>query len=279
MRPLRFLERKKKVIIDVAKCNKEGQLDPGVVESKITKETKLIVINHASNVVGTILPIRQIGKIARGHNIPYLVDAAQTIGCMPMDVEQENIDLLAFSGHKGLLGPQGIGCLYIREGIELGPLKFGGTGSHSEFEMQPDFLPDKFESGTLNLPGLAGLKASIEFVEETGVCNIQTKIHNFTSILIKALSKIEKITIYGTKNINSRIGVVSIRNKEKSPSAVGEFLDKEYNIAVRVGLHCSPQCHKTIGAFPEGTVRISLGIYNTEAQIDILCKALCQIAG
>lgn len=279
MRPLRFLEGKKNVIIDVIKCQKDGQLNPRGLESKITDKTKLIVLNHASNVVGTILPIRRIGEIARKYCIPFLVDAAQTIGGMPIDVDENYIDLLAFSGHKNLLGPQGIGCLYIKKGIELKPLKYGGTGSRSEFEVQPDFLPDKYESGTLNLPGIAGLKASIEFIEDTGVFDIQKKIHHLTSILIEKLFRTEKIVIYGTRNTNSRTGVVSINIKGKSPSDIGYFLDKEYDIGVRVGLHCSPQCHKTIGTFPDGTVRISLGLFNTEAHMDILCKALCEIAG
>lgn len=279
MRPLRFLEKEKNIAIDVVKCSVDGQLNPDEIESRITKKTKLITINHASNVVGTVLPIRAIGQIAHSNNILFLVDAAQTIGCIPFDVDENYIDLLAFSGHKALLGPQAVGCLYIREGIELTPLKFGGTGSHSEFEMQPDFLPDKFESGTLNLPGISGLKESIKFIKKKGIINIQKQMRTLTGELLSKLSRNEKVIIYGTKDKALQTGVVSINIKDKEPSEVGNFLDKEYDIAVRIGLHCSPQTHKTIGTFPKGTVRISLGLFNTTDQIDKLCEALCQITG
>ncbi|MEO0226158.1 MAG: aminotransferase class V-fold PLP-dependent enzyme, partial [candidate division WOR-3 bacterium] len=169
--------------------------------------------------------------------------------------------------------------LYIREGLDLTPLKFGGTGSNSASEIQPNFLPDKYESGTLNLPGIAGLKASVEFIAKKGVEKIQTQMQNLTNILIERLSVVPGIIIYGTKNKNLQTGVVSINIKEKEPSEVGDFLDRKYDIAVRVGLHCSPQTHKTIGTFPKGTVRISLGPFNTPEDIDNLCKALCLIAG
>jgi len=277
MRPLKFLEKERKILIDMIKCDKNGMLDPSDIESKITKKTKLITINHASNVVGTILPIRAIGQIAYSHNIPFLVDAAQTIGCIPLDINENHIDLLAFSGHKALLGPQGVGCLYIRKGIKIYPLKYGGTGSYSESEMQPDFLPDRFESGTLNLPGISGLRKGIEFIKEKGITNIQKEMHALTAVLINRLSKIEKLTIYGTRDKTLQTGIVSFNINRKDPSEVGQLLDNEYDIAVRIGLHCSPQTHKTIGTFPNGTVRISLGSFNTIEDIDKLCEALCQI--
>ncbi len=279
MRPLKFLEKERKILVDIIKCDKNGLLDPSDIKSKITKKTKFIIINHASNVIGTVLPIGAIGQIAHSHNILFLVDAAQTIGCMPFDIDENHIDLLAFSGHKALLGPQGVGCLYIREGIDLNPLKFGGTGSYSEFEMQPDFLPDRFESGTLNLPGISGLKKGIEFIKEKRIINIQKQMHALTDELINRLSKIEKLIIYGTRDKTLQTGIVSLNLNGKEPSEVGKVLDNEYDIAVRVGLHCSPQTHKTIGTFPKGTVRISLGLFNTTEHIDRLCEALCQITG
>jgi len=279
MRPLRYLEKEKKIKIELARCSQKGELDPDEVASKITKKTKLIVMNHASNVIGTILPIREVGKIARANNIPFLVDAAQTVGFLPIDVEQDNIDLLAISGHKGLLGPQGVGCLYIKEGIRLRPLKFGGTGSNSESEIQPEFLPDKYESGTLNLPGIVGLKASVEFTLNRGIKNIQTQVQNLAGGLIGKLSAITGIKIYGTKNKRLQTGVVSVNIKDREPSQISEILDEKYDIGVRVGLHCSPQTHKTIGTFPKGTVRVSLGLFNTTKEIDNLCEALCQIIG
>lgn len=279
MRPLRYLENEKGIKIEIINCDSNGQLDPNALESKITKKTKLIVLTHASNVIGTILPIREIGKIARRYNIPFLVDGAQTVGCLPIDVNKDKIDLLAFSGHKGLLGPQGVGCLYIRKGSELKPLKFGGTGSNSESQLQPEFLPDKYESGTLNLPGIAGLKASIEFILNKGIENIQTQVQNLTGLLIEKLSTITGTIIYGTKDKSLQTGVVSINIKGRDPAEIGNLLDKKFDIAVRVGLHCSPQTHKTIGTFPKGTVRISLGIFNTASDIDKISEALCQITG
>lgn len=279
MRPLRHLEKEKGITIEIVNCASDGQLNPSDLESKITKKTKLIVINHASNVVGTILPIQKIGEIVHKYNIPLLVDAAQTIGCLPIDVKKDFIDLLAFSGHKGLLGPQGIGCLYIKEGIELKPLKFGGTGSNSESEIQPDLLPDKFESGTLNLSGIAGLKASIEFISKKGVNNIRSRVKNLIGMLIEKLSVIGDVIIYGPKDAELQTGVISINIKGKEPSEIGDLLDRKYDIAVRVGLHCSPQTHKTIGTFPKGTIRLSIGLFNTNEDIDKLCEALCQIVG
>lgn len=279
MRPLKYLERKQKIKIDVVKCGPDGQLDPESIAARITKKTKLIVINHASNVLGTILPVREIGMLAKKYNIPFLVDAAQTIGFVPMNVIKDHLDLLAFSGHKGLLGPQGIGCLYIKEGIELKPLKFGGTGSNSASLLQPDFLPDKYESGTLNLPGIAGLNAGIRFILKKGIDNISDHIQNLTGILIEKLLKLKGITVYGTRNKNLQTGVVSINIKGIEPSEIGRILDKEYDIATRVGLHCSPLAHKTIGTFPKGTVRISLGLFNTVQEIEEVVKALCQGIG
>jgi len=279
MRPLRYLEKEKRIKLEIIKCSTDGQLEPQKIETKITKKTKLIVLNHASNVVGTILPINEIGRIARKYNIPFLVDAAQTIGVLPINVNENNIDLLAFSGHKGLLGPQGIGCLFVRENIELRPLKFGGTGSSSESEYQPEFLPDKYESGTLNLPGIAGLKAGINFILNKGIVNIRNYIQNLTGQLIEQLSQIENVIIYGPKNEKRQTGVVLLNIKNRDPGLVGALLDKEYNIAVRVGLHCSSITHKTIGTFPKGAVRVSIGIFNTTTHINKLCKALCQIAG
>ncbi len=277
MRPLRFLEKTRGIILDIIQCNRAGFLEADEIRKKITARTKLIVVNHASNVVGTILPIAEIGQIARVHNIPYLVDAAQSIGCLPMDVEKNFIDLLAFSGHKGLLGPQGVGCLYIRENFDLVPLRFGGTGSNSGSEYQPDFLPDRYESGTLNLPGIAGLRAAVKFVLERGISNIHKHIQNLTGELIEQLRKIKDIIIYGPQHKDLQTGVVSINLKGMTPAEAGEILDREFDIAVRVGLHCSPQAHKTIQTFPSGTIRVSLGIFNTVQDVNKFCEALCQI--
>lgn len=279
MRPLRYLEKEKGVKIVIARGPPDGRLTLDELAGKVTSKTRLIVVNHASNVVGTILPVREIGRVARQHNITFLVDAAQTAGCVPISVDEDNVDLLAFSGHKGLLGPQGIGCLYVRAGIGLAPLKFGGTGSHSEHELQPDFLPDMYESGTLNLPGIAGLKAGIEFLNREGVENIRSRVQQLTGTLIQRLSELKGTTIYGTGDENRQTGVVSINLARREPSEIAEILDRVHDVSVRAGLHCSPQAHKTIGTFPSGTVRISLGPFNTGEHIDAVCSALCRTIG
>ena len=277
MRPLRFLEESRGVKIDIAECITDGILEPEEMERKITTDTKLIITTSASNVFGTIMDISKIGSIAGEHNIPFLVDGAQTVGNVPINVEEDKIDILAFSGHKGLLGPQGTGCLYIREGREFSPLKFGGTGSWSELEIQPDFLPDRYESGTLNLIGIAGLSAGVKFLLREGVVNIRKKEQKLTDYLIQRLKEIEVIVIYGPKDSSKQTSVVSINIKDRETSEVGDILYRDHNIAVRCGLHCAPGAHKTIGTFPKGTIRISLGYFNTKEDIDYLYDALCKI--
>ena len=277
MRPLRWLERTKRVKVQVVKCSPDGVLDPNDIKRKINLKTKLIIATHASNVIGTIIPIREIGKLAKEYEIPFLVDAAQTAGCLPIDVDKDCIDLIAFSGHKELLGPQGTGCLWIREGIEPTPLKFGGTGSRSASELQPDFLPDKCESGTLNLIGIAGLGASVKFILDKGVEVIRDAGKELTQYLLHKLGGVDSLIIYGPKKGELQVPVVSINVVGMEPSEVGYLLDKCYDIAVRVGLHCAPRAHKTMGTFPRGTVRISLGLFNTKDEIDKLCDALAEI--
>jgi len=278
MRPLRFLEESRGIKIDIAGCTTEGVLEPEEMERKITRDTKLIITTSASNVLGTIISVSEVGRIAREHNIPFLVDGAQTVGNVPINVEKNEIDILAFSGHKGLLGPQGTGCLYIRQGMEFSSLKFGGTGSWSELEIQPDFLPDRYESGTLNLIGIAGLSAGVKFLLDEGVVNIRKKEQELTDYLLLRLKDIDGIVIYGPKDSSKQTSVVSINIKGMETSEVGDILDRDYNIAVRCGLHCAPCAHKTMGTFPQGTVRISLGYFNTKEDIDYLYDALRMIA-
>lgn len=278
MRPLRFLEDSRSVVINVVQCSQEGELDPDDVRKMITSRTKLIVITSASNVTGTIMPIREIGKIAREHDIPFLVDAAQTAGCVPLNVTTDPLDIVAFSGHKGILGPQGTGCLYMKEGIDLQPLRFGGTGSRSEFESQPDFLPDQYESGTLNTIGIAGLGAAVNYIRNRSVDSIGAEGQRLTGILLERLSQIDKVTVYGPGDAKGQTGVISITIDGMDPSEVGLELDSRYDIATRVGLHCSPAAHRTLGTFPHGTVRISIGPFNSEDDVDILCGSIEEIA-
>lgn len=280
MRPLRALERQG-VAVTVVPCSSEGVLDPAGIEEAIRLNTALIAINHASNVVGTILPVAQVGEIARRHGIPLLVDAAQTAGAIPLDVEEMGIDFLAFTGHKALLGPMGTGGLYIGPRVDLErlrPLVRGGTGSRSEFEEQPDFLPDKYESGTLNAVGIAGLGAGVHFVLGRGVSEIQEYETALTARLLAGLAAIPKVTVYGPRDPRQQVATISFNVAGMEPSEVGQRLDEEYGVLCRVGLHCAPAAHRTIGTFPHGTVRWGLSVFSTEGEIDAAVEALRHIA-
>lgn len=280
MRPLRDLE-KKGVELTIIPCSPNGILDPQEVESKIKSNTKMIILNHASNVIGTLLPIKEVGLIARKHNLLFLIDAAQTAGAYPIDIETERIDLLAFTGHKSLYGPQGTGGLVIGERIdekEMIPLKQGGTGSRSEFEEQPDFLPDRFESGTPNGVGIAGLLAGIQFVLQKGTEHIRQYESDLTEKLIKGLREIPQVKLYGSENKEERMATFSFNITQLSPSDVSFHLEREFGILCRPGLHCAPSAHKTIGTFPEGTVRFSLSYFNTQREIDRAIQAVKSIA-
>jgi cysteine desulfurase family protein len=273
MRPLRALEAQG-VEVTVVKCSEQGFLDPGDVERAIKPNTRMVVLNHASNVTGSLAPVEEIGCLTKNHDVLFTLDAAQTAGAYPIDVEKVNVDLLAFTGHKSLCGPPGTGGLYIREGVELRPLKWGGTGSRSEEEYQPDFLPDMYESGTLNLVGIAGLGAGVRFVMQEGVETIRKRERDLTQRLIDGLLDIRGVTVYGGLDADRQIGVVSFNIESMSPSEVGLQLDEEHEIMCRIGLHCAPAAHKTIGTFPDGTVRFGLGTFTTEDEIDAAVRAV-----
>jgi cysteine desulfurase family protein len=280
MRPLRDLE-KKGIALSIIPCSHEGMLNPREVEKKIQSTTRMIVLDHASNVTGTLLPIREVGKIAREYNLLFLVDAAQTAGAYPIDVEKDGIDLLAFTGHKSLYGPQGTGGLVIGERInekEMIPLKQGGTGSRSEFEEQPNFLPDRFESGTPNGVGIAGLHAGVRFVLDKEVEKIRQNEMTLTRKLIEGLKEIPKVKLYGPENLNDRIATLSFNFSRLSPSNGALRLEKEFGILCRPGLHCAPAAHHTIGTFPEGTIRFGLGAFNTDEEIEVALQAVSLIA-
>jgi cysteine desulfurase family protein len=280
MRPLRDLE-KKGIELTVVPCFADGTLDPREVEKKIQPTTRMIVLNHASNVTGTLLPIREVGKTAREYNLLFLVDAAQTAGVYPIDVEKDGIDLLAFTGHKSLYGPQGTGGLVIGERInekEMIPLKQGGTGSRSEFEEQPDFLPDRFESGTPNGVGIAGLLAGVQFVLEKGVEQIHLDEMTLIRKLIMGLERIPQVKLYGPKRQQDRMATLSFNFVHLSPSNGASRLEKEFGILCRPGLHCAPSAHHTIGTFPEGTIRFGLSAFNTEDEINTATQAVSLIS-
>jgi len=281
MRPLRDME-KQGIEITIVQCSKEGCLDPEKVNEAIRKNTRLIELNHASNIVGTILPVREVGEIARENGIPFMVDTAQTAGILPIDMKKDNIDLLAFTGHKGLLGPQGTGGLVIGEDFDLRqlkPTKSGGTGSRSEFEYQPEFLPDRFESGTMNTVGLAGLNAGVEFILNESIMKIHKREMSLARRFIDGIEDIPGLTTYGVFDENKQTSTFSFNIGGLSPSDVGFALDEDYGIMCRVGLHCAPTAHRTIGSFPDGTVRFSMGYFITEDDIDFALNALGELAG
>jgi cysteine desulfurase family protein len=275
MRPLRFLESQG-VQLSVIPCSGEGLLNPDDVRAAIRPQTRLVVVTHASNVTGTIQPLAELGRMTRDHGIIFCVDAAQTAGALPIHVDEMAIDLLAFSGHKSLFGPQGTGGLYIREGLEkqIRPIMIGGTGSRSEFERQPDFMPDKYESGTPNTIGLAGLGAGVRFVLAEGVETIQCKETSLTEQFLRGLATLQGITVYGSPGAVSRTAVVSFNIAGVSPSDAALEFDERFRIMCRPGLHCAPAAHRTIGTFSRGTIRFGFGYFNTEEEISLALEAI-----
>ena len=277
MRPLRDLQLSG-IEVTVVPCEPDGTLDMSRLNDALGAKTRLLVTTHGSNVTGTLLPIEAIASLARDLDVVYLVDAAQTAGAMPIDVQKIGIDLMAFSGHKGLLGPTGTGGLYIRDDIALSPLMRGGTGSDSAHEVQPDFLPDAFESGTLNVAGIAGLGSGVRFLREVGIDSVRARARELVSQIRAGLSEIPGITIYGPRNAELQCGAVSFNIDGAMPSEVGLILDEQFGIMARTGLHCAPSAHRTLGTFPTGTVRFSFGWFNTREEVDAALEALRKIA-
>jgi len=280
MRPLRQLEREG-VELTVLPCSPEGRLDLASIEPAICSNTVMIVLNHASNVVGTLLPIAEAGRIARAHDLLLTVDTAQTAGAYPIDLQADQIDQLCFTGHKALCGPMGVGGLIVGQRVDvarLKPLKRGGTGSRSEHEEQPDFLPDKCESGTLNVVGLAGLVAGIRFVQQSGIKAIRAHEVALTQRLIGGLQTIPSVTVYGSHDAELQTATVSFNVAGQLPSDVGLRLDEAFGILCRVGLHCAPAAHKTIGTFPSGAVRFGMSYFNTPHEVDCALEAVATIA-
>ena len=262
----------------IVPADSQGLVDPKEIEKSIKPNTRLIVTTHASNVTGTLMPIEEIGTIARNHGIYYLLDAAQTAGSLPMDLSKLPVDLVAMPGHKGLLGPQGTGVLYIREGVDLNQIKEGGTGSLSESIYQPDFLPDRYEAGTLNTPGIAGLGAGVEYILNYGQEKIMNHITNLEKLFLNAFSQIEGVKIYGPTNIKMRCGIISINIWDRDSREIVNILSQRYNIATRGSLHCSPLAHDTIGTKEQGTVRFSPGVFTTLDEVKACIMAVGEIS-
>jgi len=280
MRPLRDLESQG-VQVTRLPCSREGFLDPASVQAAIRTNTVLIALNHASNVCGTIQPVGAIGAVARQNNLLFLVDAAQSGGAVPLDMEAEQIDLLGFTGHKSLYGPMGTGGLILGPRVDpqqFKTLKQGGTGSRSEQELQPDFLPDRYESGTANAVGLAGLGAAVGCLLQVGVSVIREHERSLCQDLTERLLEIPGLTLYGPENAGLRTATLSINLRGLEPSRVGLRLDEEFGVLCRVGLHCAPAAHRTLGTFPKGTVRLGLGMFNTAEDVKITVEAVRTIA-
>lgn len=277
MRPLEAL-RATGVSYTIVRCAKDGTLDPADLEKAITPDTRLVVLNHASNVTGTILPIGEVAAIARARGLKLLVDAAQTVGRLNIDVSQ-GFDLVAFSGHKELFGLQGTGGLYIREGIEIDPLCYGGTGSKSSELQQPEELPDRFESGTLNAHGIVGLGAGVKFVTSTGIDAIRDHEVALLEVLCEGLGRIKGVTVHGPDSQRARIGIVPLTFEGISTTDAAEVLDARYGIATRAGLHCAPAAHQTIGTFETGALRVSVSYLNTEEDVEYFLNCLEAITG
>lgn len=278
MRPLSQLTHQG-ITFDRIPCTREGKLIVETMRNLVKPNTKAVIIMHASNVSGTVMPIEEVGHFCQRHRLKFIVDAAQTAGIVPIDMKRMNIDALAFTGHKSLLGPQGIGGFILTDemAIMTEPLISGGTGSISHSEEMPMLMPDRFEAGTLNLPGIFGLHASLKFLNETGIEKIHEKEILLTEAFINGLKAFPEVEIFGPSELDHRTSVVSIQIKNKDIALVAHELDKSYGIMTRVGLHCSPSAHKTMGSYPVGTLRFSFGYFNTEEDIAYALESLKSI--
>jgi cysteine desulfurase family protein len=276
-RPLEYLKDKIGIEITYLKSDKQGHISLDEINKMIRTSTTLIVINHSSNVLGTIIPIESIAEIARPKGIKILVDAAQSAGVLQIDVDKQGIDMMAFPGHKGLLGPQGTGGLYIHPTLDLQPMLQGGTGSQSEDIEQPLTRPERYEAGTQNTVGLAGLNEGVKFILNEKVENIHNKEWNLIQRLMEGLLKINDLQLYGPELGEERTGILSFNIKGIDPAEVAFILDQSFNIAVRAGFHCAPLAHKTAETLDTGAIRASIGIFTTNDEIDHFINAITEI--
>ena len=281
MRPLRQLE-KQGIRFTRVPCAADGSMDPADLEKQIEKSTKAVVMLHASNVCGTVLPAAEVGAVCRSRGIRFILDTAQTAGVLPVGMDDLGADALAFTGHKGLLGPQGTGGFLIRDSLaaELEPLISGGTGSVSHTEEVPDFLPDRFEAGTLNLPGIAGLRAALTWLLAQPEGSILARERELTARFLLLMEEAEQeglLRVIGKRGAEGRTGVVSVVPLRMDPARLAFLLDERFGIAVRVGLHCAPAAHQALGTWPSGTVRFSFGAFNTETEIDFAAQVVTEL--
>lgn len=279
MRPLKRLEMTRGIRYTIAEANERGEVPVESFEKALERDTRAIVTLHASNVAGTILPAQEIGKLCKERGIVFVLDTAQSAGSMDIDMEAMHIDMLTFTGHKGLRGPQGIGGFAIAKDLIdcVEPLTVGGTGSRSNSLIQPDFMPDKYESGTMNIPGIIGLRAALIYLEEQGLRHIHDVKMALTQRFLDGLATIKGVRPVGMPGVEGRTSVVSITAVDRDNAEVAFELEREWNIMTRVGLHCAPVAHQSLGTFPQGTVRFSFGATNTEEEIDTALEALATL--
>lgn len=277
MRPLIQLADQR-VELSRVTCDEEGMLDVEDLVQHIKQNTKMVVLTHASNVSGTILPMEQIGSICKEKGLLFVVDTAQTAGVLDIDFQRLKTDALAFTGHKGLLGPQGIGGFLISQKMaeQVTALVSGGTGSLSEYEEVPPYLPDKLEPGTPNLPGIYGLNEALRYLKEVGLDSIREKESQLAACLLEGLATMERVRIVGPKGIQGRMAVVSADFLGYDNAQVAYYIQKHHGIRTRCGLHCAPSAHKTLGTFPQGTVRFSPGHFNTKAEMKKTLSAISE---
>ncbi len=279
LRPLRGMEKKGLITLEIVSCDGTGLLDPNDVMSRFNERTKLVVVSHASNVTGTIQPAAAIGRAVRERGAFFLLDAAQTAGILPIDVEEDCIDMLAFSGHKGLFGLQGTGCLALGSRIKaLRPWREGGTGVNSLSETQPREWPDAFEAGTPNMPGIVSMSEGLAFIESVGLDTIRQKEMEHCAEIWRVLSSLKSVELYGLPPGDGRIAVVSFNIRGWEPDDVGNVLTHNHDVHVRTGLQCSPLAHQTLGTHPDGAVRISPGWFTTHEDIRQALRAIRAVA-
>jgi cysteine desulfurase family protein len=275
VRPIRRKELEG-VEVTVVPCNIAGQISLNDLKQSIKSNTKLVLLSHVSNVCGTIMPIEEIGRICKENNINFIIDCAQSAGVINIDFNKCNLSALPFTGHKGLLGPQGIGGFILKDEFaeKLTPFKDGGTGSFSELEIQPCILPDKFESGTMNIPGIYGLNEALKFIKRQGVEAIYEHEKQLGELFLEDILNMDDIILHGLSNMNERLGVFSLTFRNIDNAEMSFMLDKEFGIRHRVGLHCAPLAHKALGTFPQGTLRISVGYFNKKEDIIYLIDSI-----
>lgn len=278
LRPLNSIASKG-IEFSIIPCNAIGKLAIEDLSNYIKPNTKAIVMTHSSNVCGTLLPFNEIGLFCRKNNLYFIADTAQTAGVIPIDMQAMNMDILCFTGHKSLLGPQGIGGFIISDELSkiTRPLIDGGTGSFSESEIQPSYMPDKFEGGTLNIPGIYGLNAGIKYINTLGINNIRKHEEHLTQLFLDRVSEINEVKIIGSLSSKDRTAVVSLDFPNYDNGEIAYYLDKDHGISVRCGLHCAPLAHKTLGTFPNGTVRFSFGIFNTEDDVNYAINSIKKV--